>query len=392
MGEDSAPAGFRILNGHGRRNSLLRPPRRRLTKRRPLHHTATEDPQEQQQRKINVVMNSGGEGSSREGEDKETAVPWYERDSHNQDMLVTAITADGSLSAKAISATNLVSEFSRFQGLSGLAAAAVGRAIMCTALIADGSEEEENFQVKFRGDGPIKGVMAMSNGRLETSGYAGNPNVVLPLNEKGKFDVGGAIGKGNLEVVRWKKLPGNKFETPYQSITQLRSGEVPEDINWYLCESEQKQGALAAGVFVKGTDSGVDLNGEHLTGAFVDAAGGWYVQVLPFADEATISILEKNLQALASRSPTTMLREGLGPEDIIKLLLDGMEPQILSHRSVPSLAESCKCSNEVILRTLKLLPRAEIDEILEKNGQIEVKCEFCGKRYVETSEGIRVKL
>ena len=105
---------------------------------------------------------------------------------------------------------------------------------------------------------------------------------------------------------------------------------VPEDINWYLADSEQREGALAAGVFVQGTDDGVDRNGKQLGGAKVLASGGWYVQLLPFAADAAVEQLQKNLAAMANRSPTTMIREGLSPEAVVNLLLDGLDPQIVN--------------------------------------------------------------
>jgi len=308
------------------------------------------------------------------------------------DQLVTALSGDGSISAKAIISTGLIAETSRLQGLGGLAAAALGRAISCALLVADGVEDEETFQVNFQGDGPLRGVLAIANGKLEARGYVGNPAVTLPPNAKGKFDVGQGVGKGSLQVVRTKNLPGEQVSTPYTSITEIKTGEIPEDINWFLLDSEQKEGALAAGVFVQGLDPGLDRNGDCLNGANVAAAGGWYVQLLPFADEEAVTQLQANLEAIANRSPTQMIREGLDAEDILQLLLNGLEPQIMKRATPPTLTSSCKCSTERIYRTLRLLPRSEIDDIMEKNEVIEVKCEFCGKRYNMAPDDIRENL
>ena len=306
--------------------------------------------------------------------------------------MVTALSADGSISAKAIVTTELVAETSRLQGLGGLAAAALGRAVTCSLLVADGLKDEETFQVNFRGDGPLRGVLALANGKLEARGYVGNPAVTLPPNAMGKFDVGAGVGKGTLQVVRTKNLPGEEVSTPYTSMTEIKTGEIPEDINWYLADSEQKEGALAAGVFVKGTDDGVDRNGVCLQGAKVCAAGGWYVQLLPFADDAAVEQLQKNLAAMSGRSPTKMILEGLRPEETLNLLLDGLEPKVMSRRTIPKLSESCPCCEDRVFRTLRLLPRSEIDDIMEKHEDIEVKCEFCGKRYNMTPEQIQADL
>lgn len=319
-----------------------------------------------------------------DGEGAEGAAVVYD----GPDELVCALSADGSISAKAVTTTELVAETSRLQGLGGLACAALGRAVTCTILVADGIEPEEQFQVNFRGDGPLRGVLALCNGKLEARGYVGNPAVTLPPNAMGKFDVGAGVGKGTLQVVRTKNLPGEEFASPYTSFTEIKTGEVPEDINWYLADSEQREGALAAGVFVQGTDDGVDRNGKQLGGAKVLASGGWYVQLLPFADDAAVEQLQKNLAAMANRSPTTMIREGLSPEAVVNLLLDGLDPQILNRRYPPKLSESCPCCDARVYRTLRLLPQSEIDDIVEKNEEIEIKCEFCGKRYEMTPQQI----
>merc|ERR1719440_23645 len=170
------------------------------------------------------------------------------------DHIVGAMSACGSISARAIVTTELISEAMRLQGLGKVAAAALGRALTCSLLVAEGAKDDESFQVKFNGDGPLRGVLATANGKLESRGYVGNPNVSLPLNPLGKIDVGGGVGKGALQVVRTKQLPGETLPSQYSSITEIISGEIPEDINHYLLESEQREGGLAAGVFVKGGD------------------------------------------------------------------------------------------------------------------------------------------
>lgn len=299
------------------------------------------------------------------------------------DALLSAISADGSISAKAVITTELVAEAAERLGLGSLACAALGRALTCSILVAEGIEADETFQVRFQGDGPLRGVFAVANGALESRGYVGNPAVTLPPNSAGKLDVGGGVGKGSLQVVRTKNLPGEEKATQYSSITEIRSGEIPEDINFYLLESEQRQGALAAGVFVQSSAAGM---------MEVVAAGGWYVQLLPFAAEETVAQLEENLKALANRSPTTLVREGLDARGILGELMRGMEPQFNKRRRIPGIAESCPCSEERVLRTLRLLPRTEIDDILRKNEVVEVKCEFCGKFYRKTPAEIELAL
>jgi molecular chaperone Hsp33 len=245
-----------------------------------------------------------------------------------------------------------------------LAAAALGRSITCCILMADGLKQEETFQVRFQGDGPLNGVLAVANGRLEARGMCGNPKVSLPPNSKGKLDVGAGVGKGNLFVVRAKMLPGDPGPSPYSSVTQIRSGEVPEDINFYLAESEQREGALAAGVHVD--EEGV-----------VDAAGGWTVQLLPGATDEAAERLMANLEAMSDKAPTTMVQSGMGPTEMLELILDGMEPEFFPSRT-PVKTPNC-CSYEKVMRTINLLPVREVVQVVENNEEISVKCEFCGK-------------
>lgn len=291
-----------------------------------------------------------------------------------QDEMLTALSADGMVSAKACVTSSLVRELATRQECLPLAAAALGRSVTCTLLLAEGLKQDETFQVRFQGDGPLNGVLAVANGRLETRGFVGNPRVTLPPNAKGKLDVGGGVGKGNLFVVRAKKLPGDEGVSPYSSITQIRSGEIPEDINYFLSESEQREGALAAGVHVNGA-------GE------VDAAAGWTVQLLPGASDDVAGALMANLEAMAADSPTNMVLAGLSPKDVLHKILAGMEPQFFEAR-VPVRTPGC-CSVEKVYRTLSLLPLREVVQIVELNEKIEVKCEFCSEVRTLEHEKIR---
>jgi molecular chaperone Hsp33 len=272
-----------------------------------------------------------------------------------KDEMCTALSADGFVSAKAVVSSTLVRELATRQNCLPLAAAALGRAVICTLLMAEGLKQEETFQVRFQGDGPLNGVLAVANGRLEARGFVGNSRVTLPLNAKGKLDVGGGVGKGNLFVVRAKKLPGDVGVSPYSSITQIRSGEIPEDINYFLSESEQREGALAAGVHV-------NANRE------VDAAAGWTVHLLPGASDEVAAQLMANLEAMAESSPTSMALEGLAPQDVLNKIMAGMEPQFFAPR-VPVMTPGC-CSEAQVYRTLSLLPLREVVQIVELNEKV----------------------
>lgn len=293
------------------------------------------------------------------------------------DAFASALSADGFVSAKAVVTSTMVRDMATRQECLPLAAAALGRAVTCSLLIADGVKQEETFQVRFQGDGPLNGVLAIANGRLEARGFVGNPRVTLPPNAAGKLDVGGGVGKGNLYVVRSKLLPGDPGPSPYSSITSIRSGEVPEDINYFLSESEQREGALAAGVHV-------DRDGV------VDAAGGWTVQLLPGATDEVAEALMANLEAMSDKSPTTMVLEGLTPQAMLELILKGMDMAIMKE-AVPVRSPNC-CNDEKVLRTLQLLPVREVIGIVENHEEIKVKCEFCGTVRVLDPEDIQAQL
>jgi len=295
-----------------------------------------------------------------------------------KDCMRGALSADGQVSAKAIVTSTLVRGVTARQGYLPIAAAALGRAMTCSLLIADGLKDQETFQVRFQGDGPLNGVLAIANGECEAKGMVGNPKVTLPPNANGKLDVGGGVGAGLLYVVRAKMLPGDPGPSPYSSITEIRSGEIPEDINFYLAESEQREGALAAGVHVDG--SGV-----------VDAAGGWSVALLPGATDEVAEKLMANLEAMKELSPTTMVLKGMGPDQVLELILKDMGPITFFEPKTPKPTPNC-CSEKKVLATLQLLPIREVAQIVEQNEVIEVKCEFCGTVRTLEHESIREQL
>ena len=304
-----------------------------------------------------------------------------------EDSFATALSADGYVSAKATVTTGMVSEIVGKQRARPLAAAALGRALTCSLMLADGMKQDETFQVKFQGDGPLHGVLAIANGKLEARGYTGNPRVNLPLNAKGKLDVGGGVGQGELVAVRYKQLPGAETPAPYSSITQIRSGEVAEDINHYLHESEQREGALAAGVHTRDPLDG-EFDGEDV-GCEVTAAGGWSVTLLPGAPDEVATALGANLEAL-DMSPSQMIRAGWTPEIMLRRILKGMEPNVFEPRK-PTF--KCTCSEKKLYRTLRLLPENELKQIYEYNDEaVSSKCEFCGTVYNLSADQIRAEL
>jgi len=288
------------------------------------------------------------------------------------DEFVGMVADNGEATFKAIVATGLVRGATSMQKTSPVASAALGRAMICTLLLSQGKKEgemygekgRETIQLDFRGDGPLTQVFALGDSAGEVRGYVAQPKVHLPLNEVGKLDVAKAVGKGFITVVR-----NNPFwQQPYTGITSIVSGEIAEDIAHYLTESEQTPSALGAGVLVS-ADSEI-----------VTAAGGWLVQMLPGASEETIAQVEKNIMAL-NASPTQLISSGKTAHEICAALSAGLrdEEKIETYSMRPRF--TCKCNIDKVYRTIALLPRAEMEETLAQEGEIEVKCEFCKRTY-----------
>lgn len=218
-----------------------------------------------------------------------------------RDELRRGLSKDGFVSAKAVDVTRAVKEVTGLQDCLPMAATALGRAIASVVLIADGLDDEETFQVRFVGDGPLRGVFAVSNGRLETRGYVGNPRLDLAGSVKA------GVGGGQLQVVRLKNLPGEEELSPYSSVVDITSGEIAEDINYFVATSEQREGALSAGVSFSDLDE-------------LDGCGGWRVELLPGAPQEVAEHLLKNIQKVIDDKVTTtsLLKAGNSCDAVLR--------------------------------------------------------------------------
>jgi molecular chaperone Hsp33 len=226
-------------------------------------------------------------------------------------------------------------------------------------LLAAAGKDGETVQIQIRGDGPLGAITAISDERGRVRGMVGNPALHLPPRADGKLDVGGAVGRGRLAVVRYR--PG--WREPYSGVVPLVSGEIAEDVAHYLAESEQIHAALALGVHVS-------AQGE------VDAAGGFLVQALPHADPLTLSGLETALAQLPP--PTRLVLAGLGAEQLLERIAAGLE---LGERYRSAPAFWCPCDLGRVRRAVTLLGRSETREMALRGEWVEVRCEFCGAEY-----------
>jgi molecular chaperone Hsp33 len=274
------------------------------------------------------------------------------------DELVRTVSLDGGVAVRALVGTELVDDAARRHRTAPTSSAALGRALMGAVLLAAGAEEGETVQLQFNGDGPIGSLIAIADSGGLTRGYAARPSAHPPPHD-GKLDVGRAVGRGILAVVRYHP----SWREPYRGIVPLESGEIAEDVARYLQESEQTPSAVALGVFV----------GPDRT---VLAAGGFLVQALPGAAEETLARLETNVAGLPP--PTDLVRGGLRPDDIVDRLLEGLGSRE-RQRSEPLF--HCGCGRDRILRAVVLLGRVEVRELIERDETLEVRCEFCGSEY-----------
>lgn len=282
--------------------------------------------------------------------------------------LKRAISADASVVSMAIDALDIVSEIERIHSTSAVVTAGLGRLSIGASLMGYGlKNKNDTLTLRVDGGGKTGQLVAVADSMGNVKSYVTNPVVEIPLNKYGKLDVGGAVGKdGTLSVVKDLGL-----KEPYVGVIPLVSGEIAEDIASYYATSEQIPTVCGLGVLVN----------PDLT---VKCAGGYLVQLLPFADEKCIDVIEKNINELPP--VTTMLSSGMTAEEIALKLLDGLNPNILDEAEV---SYKCDCSRERTEKVLISLGNKELEEMVNDNKDIEVGCHFCGKKYNFTPDDIK---
>jgi len=283
------------------------------------------------------------------------------------DQLIRATAADGGIRIVGVVTTRLTEEARRRHSLSYVGTAALGRTMTAGLLLVSSMKRPESrVNVRIRGDGPMGGVLVDAGLDGTVRGYVDNPAVELPPTEEGKLDVGSAIGRnGYLYVVR-----DVGYGYPYSSTVELVSGEIGEDLTYYLATSEQTPSALALGVFV-------DAQG-------VEAAGGLLLQVMPKAakDESLISLLESRVATLADFTPKLRANQTL--PDIFESLVGDLNLEILPGHQLVQF--HCPCSYNRMLGALKMLGVDELQDMIEKDDGAEATCHFCGEVYHANSD------
>lgn len=281
--------------------------------------------------------------------------------------LYRAISADGSAFCAVLDAKDIVSEIEKIHRTSAVITAGLGRLTIGASLMGYMLKgKEDSITLRIDADGQSGQLVAVADSMGNVKSYVNNPVVELPLNSMGKLDVSGAIGKnGTLSVVKDMGM-----REPYVGVIPLVSGEVAEDIANYYATSEQIPTVCGLGVLVD-----TDLS--------VKSAGGFLVQLLPFADEKCIEQIEKNVSAM--RPVSALLDDGATPKEIADMLLNGLEPNELDSASP---VYKCDCSRKRTEKVLISIGADELKSIADEGKDTEVCCHFCGKKYIFTPKEI----
>ena len=284
------------------------------------------------------------------------------------DRLLTASAAHGTISLVAGITTSLVRETQIRHHLAPTASAAVGRLITGTALLGASLKGRERLTLQIAGDGPLGQIAADAhlepNGAVGARAYTRNPQIDIPLNALGKFDVAGAIGTGQLQVTK-----SYEVGQPYQGIVPLETGEIGDDIASYLLNSQQVPSVVALGVLANP--------------AGIVAAGGIIAQLMPGADEHTIATLEANATSMAT--VTTQIAEGASCEDLLAAIAGTLGLNVFHEFEV---AFKCRCTREKVESALLGLGRDELVKIASEQPQTEATCEFCKHIYVLSADEV----
>ena len=276
------------------------------------------------------------------------------------DYMIRATAADGQIRAFAAYTKNTAERARELHNTTPVVTAALGRLLTASAMMGSMMKGEDDvLTLRINGDGPVKMLIVTADSRGDVKGYAANPCVELPPNKAGKLDVAGAVGSGFLTVIKDIGL-----KEPYSGTCELVSGEIADDITYYFASSEQTPSSVGLGVLVDKDTS-------------VRQAGGFIIQVMPDAKDETISEIEKKLAEITS--VTELLEEGRNPEQILDMILGGLDLRVLDRMPVQF---RCDCSRQKVSAALALIDRKEIDEIKAEGKPVEVKCDFCNTRYV----------
>ena len=283
-----------------------------------------------------------------------------------KDYLVKALAFGGEVRAYSALTTEIVSEAQRRHDTWRTASAALGRALTAGAMMGAMLKGDQKLTIKVEGNGPLGHILIDANPKGEVRGYVANPHVDFESNEQGKLRVYQAVGtEGFLTVIK-----DIGMREPFIGQVPIVSGELGEDFTYYFAVSEQTPASVGVGILVNGDDT-------------IKAAGGFILQIMPGAEEKTISFIEQRLQTIPPISK--LVEQGLMPEEILSEVLGKENVKVLEKMDI---AFRCTCSRERIESVLLSLGRAELEQVREEEEQTEVHCHFCNEKYLFTQEDL----
>ncbi len=275
------------------------------------------------------------------------------------DYILRATAADGLIRAFAATTKNTVQTARTLHNTTPVASAALGRLLTAGAMMGTMLKGEKDLvTLQIKGDGPIEGLLVTADSKGRVKGYPFNPNVDIPPKSPVKLDVGGAVGKGYLTVIKDLGL-----KEPYVGKTELVSGEIAEDLTYYYAKSEQIPTAIALGVLVD-------------TDTSIKAAGGFIIQLMPGATLEVATMLEERITHL--KYITELLDRGETPETILDAVLGDMDLEIIDKMPTEFY---CDCSRERVEKALISIGEKDLRTILEEDKKAEISCHFCNKVY-----------
>lgn len=278
------------------------------------------------------------------------------------DYIIRATAGNAQIRAFVATTKEMVEAAREAHNTSPVITAGLGRLLTAGSIMGamlKGDKDILTLQIK--GDGPVKGLIVTADSKGNVKGYAKEPQVMLPANAIGKLDVAGAVGKGFLYVSKDLGL-----KEPYVGQTALQTGEIAEDLTYYFVTSEQTPSSVGLGVLMNHNNT-------------VRQAGGFVIQLMPFAEEEVIEQLEHNLSEITS--VTALFEEGNSPEDILNIIMKGLQPEIME--KIP-IRFHCNCDKRRVEQALISIGKKELAEILEEGKDIELNCHFCNTNYTFT--------
>lgn len=285
-----------------------------------------------------------------------------------KDYIVRATAANAQIRAFACTTREMVETARAAHNTSPVVTAALGRLLSAGAMMGSMLKGENDLlTLQIKGDGPVNGLTVTADSRGNVKGYANVADVILPANAVGKLDVAGALGHGILSVIKDMGL-----KEPYVGQTALQTSEIAEDLTYYFATSEQIPSCVGLGVLMEKDNT-------------VKQAGGFIVQLMPFAEDSVIDKLEENLARV--QSVTSILDAGNTPELLLELLLEGMEPEITD--TMPTQFH-CNCDKARVEKALISIGKAELQSMIDDGEEIEINCHFCNTRYKFSVEELKV--